>query len=241
MIARFLCILLIIFSADEAYAKNTAAQDDKILAEAFAALEAGNFAKVVSKASRVIDRFEKEKDANSKYVCTSASPDLLVSLFSAISDNQKNDGTTSHTVVALPNSICLAYFLKGFALVDMQQREEALPNLEMALKLDPDNQHYANELAEWYKIGGQWEKSLERFTVASEITDMSIATMEDQKQSSRRLNDMRCRSYRGIAFNHVELKNWTKARDAIEQCLKLIPGDPKSMAEIAYINSETGG
>jgi Flp pilus assembly protein TadD len=97
-----------------------------------------------------------------------------------------------------------------------------------------------NELAEWYKVGGDWKKSLEIFTAASETTDMAIASMEDKKMAKATLNDIRCRSYRGIAFNQVELKQWDKARIALKQCLALIPNDPKSKGELEYIKANTG-
>ena len=115
------------------------------------------------------------------------------------------------TTVAVSDYICSAYFVKGFALVDLRKRDEALPNLLTAVEMDPDNQHYLNEVGEWHKVGRDWKKSLEIFTTASEITDLSISLMQDKKQSKRIINMIRCRSYRGIAFNHAEMHNWDEA------------------------------
>jgi tetratricopeptide (TPR) repeat protein len=240
MFAKILSCFLIIFGANAVYADNAAVKDAATLVEAFSELKNGNLPNVVKKTDQIIERFERENDAQSQetqYICGSSFNDVMTGLAGAAGAAQEN-GIKSIKVVSVSSAVCVAYFLKGYVLIDMQQRDQALPNLKMAVKLDPDNQHYANELAEWYKAGGQWQKSLELFTAASEMTDLSVESQEDQKASMQMLNAMRCRSYRGIAFNHVELANWAEAREALEKCLKLIPGDPKSKVELEFIETK---
>ena len=242
MFAKILCCFLIIFGANAVYASNAAVEDPAAvedgakLMEAFSELKNGNLPNVVKNTDHIIERFERKKDTQNQYICVSNFNDVMTGLAVAAGATKEN-GTKNVKVVAVSSAVCVAYFLKGYVLIDMQQRDKALPNLEMAVKLDPDNQHYANELAEWYKAGGQWQKSLELFTAASEMTDLSVESQQDQKASMQMLNAMRCRSYRGIAFNHVELANWAEARDALEKCLKLVPGDPKSKAELEFIET----
>lgn len=239
MFSKFLCGALVILGASAVYADDADLEDTRIIEEGFSALKSGNFAMAASKADLVIKRFEENKESDTDYACTSGTTDTVAAMLGAAVATDKGVGKKSKTV-AISSDICSAYFLKGFALVDLQLREQALPNLEMALTLDTDNQHYANELAEWYKTGRQWERSLELFTAASEITDLSVETMDDKRESKRILNNMRCRSYRGIAFNNGEMKNWAAAREAIDKCLTLIPDDPASKAELEYINTNSG-
>lgn len=195
----------------------------------------------LNKADAIIKRFEANKKDNANYTCTSGQTDTLNSLLGAAliaGQGEQTEGKTS--THAISYDICDAYFLKGFALIDLKKRNEALPSLQTAVKMDPDNTQYINELAEWYKGSRDWETSLSLFTKASETTDLSIEFMEDKKLSEKILDTRRCRSYRGIAFNHAEMKNWKKARKAAKACLKLIPNDPGSLGELKYIEANEG-
>ncbi len=204
--------------------------------QALSALESKDYVGTVSKASEVIQRFEAGKDPNSNYICASGFADTLTSLFPATTAGSDQKKTTA----AISPDICLAYFLKGFALIDLKRPTEALPFLEEAVALDPDNTQFLAELGEWHKSAGQWEKSLGYFTRASETTDMSITMMENKEQARAITDERKCRSYRGIAFNQAELKQWAKARDALKKCLAIAPNDPKSMQEMQYIEANEG-
>lgn len=239
-----LCLLSIGLSNGPAQAADDVQDDAKILEEAYSALQQDNFELTINKTDLVINRFESGKNVKSAYVCTSGGADTLTALLGVAASNAKNTNSTddkNDKTIAISSIICDAYFLKGFAQVDLKQRDKALVNFEMAVSLDPDNQHYLNEIAEWYKTGGQWQKSLEIFTAASEVTDLSIEFMEDKKQSKQIMNEMRCRSYRGIAFNQVEMRQWDAARKALNSCLKLMPDEPHSKAELEYIKTNSRG
>lgn len=225
-------------TATSALADEVNNDDAQTLNAGFVALRSGDFQGAVARADTIITKFESSKELDSDYACTSGGADTLATLLGAAVAFDKGTAEKSKRV-AVSSAICDAYFLKGFALIDLKLRNEALPNLETAVAMDPDNQHYANELAEWYKSGRDWQKSLELFTLASEKTDLSIEMMDDKKEAKRITNQTRCRSYRGIAFNHVELEQWTEAKDALKKCLALIPNDPKSKGELEYIKSKT--
>lgn len=229
-------------TATPALAQNDQAADDRAaIIAAYDAIQSQKFDVAVSKADLVIQSFEDGKQSDSVYRCASGSGDVVSTLLGAALGVDKggvDEGKT--TTVAVADDICSAYFVKGFALIDLGKRGEALPNLEMAVEMDPDNQHYLNELAEWYKAERDWEKSLEIFTKASETSDLAIVLMEDKKQATEISNATSCRAYRGIAFNHAEMRNWKKARSAIDKCLKLIPNDPRSQQELEYIKAQSG-
>lgn len=238
-----LCVIASSFlaAATPALATSNQADDDHAaIIAAYDAINSKNFEVAISKADTVIKRFEAGKPDDSVYRCTSGVSDTVATLGRAAHEAKSGETDPRKTdTVAVAADICSAYFVKGFALIDLGKRDEALPNFEMAVQMDPDNQHYLNELGEWYKAGRDWHKSLSIFTKASDTTDFSIAALEDKKQSAEILNAMRCRSYRGIAFNHVELGNWKEARSAIDKCLKLIPDDPRSNQELQYIITQS--
>ncbi|WP_339824224.1 tetratricopeptide repeat protein [uncultured Parasphingorhabdus sp.] len=228
-------------AATPAIATDSQMEDDNAaVIAAFEAINAKQFELAISKANMVIKNFEDGKRSDSIYRCASGLSDNLNTLLGAALRLDQSDLDEGKSVTAaVSDDICSAYFAKGFALIDIGNRDEALPNLQMAVEMDPDNQHYMNELAEWHKVGRDWQTSLDIFTKASETNDLSIALMEDEKQSTEITNSMRCRSYRGIAFNHVEMGNWTDARSAIDECLKLIPDDPGSLQELKYIDAQS--
>lgn len=235
-VSFFLSAMLLV---NVAHANDDPEQDAKNIDDALTALQAGNFNVTIEKTNLVINRFEDGKDPASDYVCTNGVSDTLAALLVGQSDLAKGTAKKDKTV-AISSNICDAYFLKGFALIDLKRRDEARPYLETAINLDPDNQHYMNELAEWYKAAGQWQKSLELFTKASETSDLAVELMEDKKASKRTADSRQCRSYRGIAFNQVELQNWKEAREAVKKCLAIIPDEPHSKSELEYIEANIG-
>ncbi len=198
--------------------------DEALISEALDAINAGDFEQAAAKAQEVISRFEATRRPNARYACSSGPGDLPA----PVADT---------TTITVSRALCTAHFLKGFVLIDLDRRDEAKPYLEAAVAMDPDNDHYANELGEWYKPARQWETSLEIFTRASQTNDQSLDLM-DKVEAERIRNERRCRSYRGIAFNQVELHQWDEARAALGKCLAIVPGDKFSEQELRYINEQ---
>lgn len=214
--------------------------DRLALQQGFEALSAKDFDGAVAKAQEIITRFEKGRQPDTAYVCASGAPDTLTQLLGATLAKEKGDDKVAATTVAVSSDICDAYFLKGFALVDLGRHADALPSLETAIAMDPDNNHYLNELGEWYKTARQWEKSLAFFTRASETSDLSLDYLDDKAEAKRIRNDRLCRSYRGISFSQSELRHWDEARAALRKCLAIYPNDPGSLNELAYIAEQSG-
>lgn len=213
--------------------------DTLALQQGFDALSAKDFDGAVAKAQEIITRFERERKPDAAYVCASGGPDTLAQMFGAAAAVDEGKAKSA-TTVALSSNICDAYFLKGFALVDLGRHADALSPFETAIAMDPDNTHYLNELGEWYKTGRQWEKSLELFTRASETHDLSLDFLDDKTEAKRVRNDRLCRSYRGISFSQSELHRWDEARAALEKCLAIYPNDPGSLNELTYIAEQSG-
>lgn len=213
--------------AAPAWAETRDEADARVLEEAFEALSAKEYEPAIAKTGEIIARFEAERRANARYGCSAGPGDPPAAVEGA-------------TVIPILQLICTAYFLRGYALVDIGRRDEAGPDLEAAAAMDPDNDQFAAELGEWYKTQRQWEKSLEIFTRASQLIDRSLELeIEDKAEVQSIRNARRCRSYRGIAFNHAELRQWDKARAALDKCFAIIPGDEGSQKELSYINEQS--
>lgn len=228
------------FLAPPLWAEPSADPDALALQQAFDALNAKDFDRTVAKSQEVITRFEDRRQPDTRYTCTSGGPDTLTQLLGAAVANDKQADKTITTTSAVSSDICNAYFLKGFALVDLGRHADALPNFETAIAMDPDNSHYLNEIGEWYKTDRQWEKSLAYFTRASETSDLSLDFLDDKAEAQRIRNDRSCRAYRGISFNQSELHRWDEARAALKKCLAIYPKDPGSLQELDYIAEQSG-
>jgi tetratricopeptide (TPR) repeat protein len=225
-----------------ATAANAAPADDdaEAISEAYQAIRDGKFELAIAKADDVIARFEARREPNAGYRCASGGADTLSAMLGAALAAGKGKSEPGRTATyAISPDICSAYFMKGFAQIDLGRRDDALANFETAIAMDPDNNHYLNELGEWYKTGRQWEKSLEIFTRASETEDLSLSFWEDKADAARVKAQRLCRSYRGIAFAHVEMAEWKKARAALDKCLAIVPNDKASLNEIKFIEENS--
>src|SRR5690606_11354500 len=168
--------------AAPAWAETRDEADARVLEEAFEALSAKEYEPAIAKTGEIIARFEAERRANARYGCSAGPGDPPAAVEGA-------------TVIPILQLICTAYFLRGYALVDIGRRDEAGPDLEAAAAMDPDNDQFAAELGEWYKTQRQWEKSLEIFTRASQLIDRSLELeIEDKAEVQSIRNARRCRS-----------------------------------------------
>lgn len=225
-------------SPAQAQSDNLNERDAAAISAALDAIEAGKPADAVAKTDEVISRFESRRESKTAYVCTHGSTDMLMQLAgAALATSKDKKGESDTTVAAVSSDVCSAYFLKGFAFVDLDRHAEALANFEVAIAMDSDNTHYLNELGEWYKTDHDWQKALETFTRASEIEDLALSEYGEENATAIR-NSRQCRSFRGIAYSQVELRNWAEARAALNSCLAIDPNDPGSRQEMDFIDEQ---
>lgn len=138
--------------------------------------------------------------------------------------------TQKLSAVAVEPTWCDAIFLKGFALVDLGQHQEARKWIEKAVAMAPHNAHYKAELAESYKTERNWEKAYALFEQAAE--DARTYSPEDSK--TRELG----RGLRGMGFALIEMGRLDEARKLFEEALKLDHNDAKAKNELQYISEQ---
>ena len=187
--------------------------------QAAIAIGKGQAVEAIKLTEPVIAAFESEHPASDKMVfCAEGPVQTLLLLSRAIA--AKKDGIT------VDGTWCSALFIKGFALIDVNRANDALPFLQKASEMAPLNAHYMNEYAEWYKSNRRWQESYDIFAKAREV----VHYMPKDEQ-----NEMEARSLRGMGFAMIELGKLDEAEKLFTQSLKLLPKHAGALSELQYI------
>ena len=122
----------------------------------------------------------------------------------------------------------MAYWGRGYAYNEMARYDDAIVELRKALALAPFDSQYNIELAFAYQRKGQWETSLDLYRTAEAYVEISMPEATTA--------EITCKAFRGQGYDLVELHRYEEARAAYEACLKLMPGESRSLGELKYID-----
>ncbi|MGE7139413.1 hypothetical protein ACQKIE_17450 [Luteibacter sp. NPDC031894] len=175
----------------------------------------------------VVNRYEK-RYGNRENVFSARGPALGLMYMSEAAAKRLPNATGNATDVGPAWS--MAYWARGYGYSEMNRFRDAEAELKKALALSPRDAQYATELAYVYQMEGRFADSLELFKSVPEMLD----TMEGWGDAEKK--EFHCKSLRGQGYNLVELKRLDEAEAAYKACVAVIPGEPKSLAEIEYIN-----
>jgi tetratricopeptide (TPR) repeat protein len=140
----------------------------------------------------------------------------------------KNDtGKAAMPVEVIGPAWAQAYWARAYAYSEMARYADAQIELEKALALSPMNSQYKNELAFTYQHSRDWQKMLALYREAQADADVSAGPDE--------VSALKCVALRGQGYALVELHRLDEATRAYQDCLKLQPGEPKSLGELGYI------
>lgn len=134
--------------------------------------------------------------------------------------------------IALGANWSSAYYLTGFAYVNLGQFDKAAANLKRAVELSPSNAHFLSELGNLYESEKHWPEAMDMFRQAQTASQF----MPDQNGRNREA----CRALRGQGYALVELHRLDEAVQAYQACLKIVPGDQKSYQELGYVMTLKG-
>jgi tetratricopeptide (TPR) repeat protein len=162
---------------------------------------------------------ERAHAGDKRMIFNSRSPVEAV-LYAGIAAQQKRDAVVNG------ENWSLAFFLKGFALIDLNRPAEAKAMYDKAIALSPMNSHYLGELAEWQKNDKDLPAALDTFSRAFDAADFSPADAKVFDQT---------RALRGMAFILIEQGKLDEAEVRLTQSLTLDPGDAKAKSELKYI------
>jgi tetratricopeptide (TPR) repeat protein len=132
------------------------------------------------------------------------------------------------TVVLGPNW-GTAFFLRGFALIDLGRADEARAMLEKAVALSPMNAQFLAELAEWHKNKRDWAKSYALFEQASAAAEFSPDTIR---------NGEKARALVGMGYALVEQGKLDDAEKLFLQALQIDPGNRSATNELNYVRRQ---
>ena len=124
---------------------------------------------------------------------------------------------------------CIAMWAKGFALIDLQQLDAAIPFLEGAVAMAPLHPHYLSELGYAYQAQKSWQRSYDLYARAADAAKRESG--ERQKKSLRR-------AWFGMAYDQIELGKLDEAEVLLRKCLTLTPDDQKVKDELQYVTDE---
>jgi tetratricopeptide (TPR) repeat protein len=114
--------------------------------------------------------------------------------------------------IAIEPGWCMALWARGFALIDMQQLDAAVPFLERAVALAPGYPHYLSELGYAYQTQKKWQLSYDLYSRAADAA--ALQEGEQRKKSLRR-------AWFGMGFDLIELGRLDEAEKRFNQCLEL--------------------
>jgi Flp pilus assembly protein TadD len=160
-------------------------------------------------------------DKRQRYYSARSPTEALVYAVQGAVDN------TSATVVS--RNWVEAHFMKGFALVDLQQLDAARAEYETALKLAPHNSQVLAELGDLYNRQKNFTKALETYRLAETDSEYSPPEVKDHD---------RARAWRGQGYAYTELQQWDTAEKMYRQSLALDKNDQRSLQELQYIQKQ---
>lgn len=171
----------------------------------------------------VVQRYET-RYRDSKVVIYSARGMTDALLYSTTAASGKRHVST--TVIG--PAWAMAYWGRGYAYNEMARYDDAIVELNKALALAPFDAQYNIEIGYAYQRKSAWQESLQHYETAKAFVNL---TTDDKVVA-----DVTCTALRGEGYDLVELHRYDEARAAYRDCLKLIPGEPRSLGELKYID-----
>lgn len=190
----------------------------RLLLQAVQLVAGGKADAAMAPLDRIIAHYE-QAHAGEQVYCARGTGEVLAYMAMAAADKK--------SAIALGPTWADALYVKAYALIDLDRREEARPYLEWAVKLSPYNAHYLGELAELHKGERDWNKALALFEEA--VAAAQAWSPDEVKKSELG------RALRGVGFVLIELGRLDEAEAKFRQCLDLDPNDAGAQGELNYI------
>lgn len=226
---RYLAALALI-AASPAWAQSTqpaqeaseqATRETK-LGNAVAAIHAGKAAEAIAMLEPLLAEYDKlYAGEKRKIYCAHDQRQALFYMAQAAAAKRE--------AMAIDPGWCIALWARGFALIDLQQVDAAVPFLERAVALSPSHAHYLSELGYAYQTQKKWQLSYDLYSRAAAGAEFEQG---DQRKKSLR------RAWFGMGYDLVELGRLDEAEKLFEQCLELFPDDAKVKSELQYIREQ---
>lgn len=121
-----------------------------------------------------------------------------------------------------------AYFLKGYALIELTDADGAQRAFTQALTLSPFNSQYLSELGHIYQVRRDWDQAMATFTAALERAELAPPNVVATRKA---------RALRGLGFCLTEYGRLNDAEEKFRKSLEFQPNNPQALNELAYLAS----
>lgn len=226
----FLILFCLAIAARIQGAKSQSGQDEnpemaKTVQEAQTLAKAKKSQAAIAKCDKVIAAFKAHYGSvKEKVYCAHTSAETLGYLLMAAAGNDQGKGPGTARVVSSTWSD--AYYIKGYALLDLGKIGEAKAPLQQAVALSPWYSQYLNELGHVYQSEKSWAKAMDVFKLAEEQAALSPDEIKSYELG---------RARRGLAYVLVELGKLEAAEKKYQQCLATDPHDTRAAKELEYV------
>lgn len=229
MRSLFVCLLLLAGCASQKVAEKKMGVEDPVLLHvqsAYESLSKGRAKAAVAELDKALTICDERWASTEQKVY--AARDLKESMYYLVSAEQEN----SDAVVV--NSDCSdAYFLKGYATLELGDYENAERFVRQAVELSPANANYLAELGHIHHVKRDWENALEIF----ETAEWAAETFSPDEVKARELS----RAKRGVGYSLIELGRIDEAEKKFQECLLLDREDAGAKSELEYIKKIRAG
>ena len=195
-------------------------KSDPRLGQAGDFIAKGKPALALQLADQVIADFEAKYRPNSRTIYYSARSLQEGFIYSTLA------GMAGRNGVVVSGDWAWAYFLKGFALIDLNRSDEAIQWFNKATILAPMNSQILAERGEWYKTKRDWKKAYKDFESARSAADFAEDDAKAREEG---------RAIRGMAFVRIEQGKLDDAEKLLGEALKLDPADQRAREELQLI------
>ena len=168
-----------------------------------------------------------KRTGNIYFSASSLTEALLYSaLGAAIADKEESPRDTQ----VLDGTWATAVHLKGYALIEQENFDEALRVLTAGLQIAPKNPMLWNEIGAIHQAQRNWNESLQAFIASAEGAELVLEEKEKGEP-----NRMLARALRGQGFARIELGEFDVAEALFKRCLEMDADDRAAQHELAYI------
>jgi Flp pilus assembly protein TadD len=158
------------------------------------------------------------------YSARTSAEGLAYMLHAAAEHNRSGKGKDA---LLLDHTWAYGYYGKAYALIELDRPDDAMAELEKALKLAPYNPQFLSELGHVYQLRRKWPEMLKSNQSAEEFAQ--IASPEDRQAIEH------ARALRGQGFALIELGRLQEAENKFLESLKIDPSSLVARNELDYI------
>jgi tetratricopeptide (TPR) repeat protein len=194
----------------------------KLLQDARHNIDSKNPASAIAKCDQVINAYKAHYAGSKQKIFCARSPEESLGLLLKAAVDKNN-------AIVLSFTWSDAYFMKAYALQELQRLDEAKATLQQALKLSPFDAQYLAELGEINALEKNWQKAEQLYREAEENAPLSPPEARAGELAVAR---------RGLGYVLVELGKLDEAEKKYQQCITTNPNDTKAKAELQYVREQ---